>query len=237
MAKHQPIFSRSYVEQLEHEVKSGKHLSRYDSEEPSFDDPKMGYIPSVVKPEGLCEKMLSKSDSLFECAKELFKAFPDLTPLQASYEPFWVTLAHTDLFEYVVKKASGEKTPSYIIDHWFVPNSSALHRQELSNLWWTVYMSVYKEEDEMDDPYGLTELMFRNETFRTRVFGPSLVARHREAVIGILEALSQAPEMINEKNGRIIASHFNQLGAVKQLAYLDRTFFNNEMCNLMLHLS
>ena len=72
---------------------------------------------------------------------------------------------------------------------------------------------------------------FRNDNIRTHYFGPSTIFRHREAVIGILEFLVENPDISNvhfSSRCIYIIQYFNRLGAVKQLAYMDRYFFKEE---------
>lgn len=57
------------------------------------------------------------------------------------------------------------------------------------------------------------------------------VIQHKEAAIGLLQFLkdheNESYSLENVSNG--LTSYFNKLGAVKQLTYLDRTFFYDEM--------
>ena len=75
-------------------------------------------------------------------------------------------------------------------------------------------------------------MLFRNDTIRTHYFGASTIFRLREAMIGILEFLVENPDISGVHfNSRCIyiAQYFNRLGAVKQLAYMDRDFFKEEL--------
>jgi hypothetical protein len=114
----------------------------------------------------------------------------------------------------------------FIIDHWFV--SGSYYRHTLASLWWSVYLTI---DDRLQDPFELSEVLFRNQTFRTRTYGTSMVARIKEANMGILRYLKEHDDMTDnfELVGRAISSYFNRLGAVKQLSCLDRSFFYTEM--------
>lgn len=102
-------------------------------------------------------------------------------------------------------------------------------RSSLAGLWWSVYCSV---NETREDKYELTRMLFRNDNIRTHYFGASTVFRLREAMIGILEFLVENPDVSGvhfSSRCIYISQYFNRLGAVKQLAYLGRDFFKNEL--------
>ena len=103
-------------------------------------------------------------------------------------------------------------------------------RQGIGGLWWLVNLT---SDDSRDNPYELTEVLFRNYTLRYVRLGVSQVLQHKEAAIGILQFLkdheNEKFSLENVANG--LTSYFNKLGAVKQLTYLDRKFFYGEMKN------
>ena len=75
-------------------------------------------------------------------------------------------------------------------------------------------------------------MLFQNDNIRTHYFGASTIFRLREAMIGILEFLVENPDISSVHfNSRCIyiSQYFNRLGAVKQLAYMDREFFKEEL--------
>ena len=121
----------------------------------------------------------------------------------------------------------GTSTSNYILDHWFV-SSQGLIRNALANLWWNIHNTI---DSTREDPYELSEIVFKNYTLRTMTFGISTLIRHREAMIGILEFLKENPTITAESfenRGRFIVKYFNRLGAVKQLAYLERDYFKTK---------
>jgi hypothetical protein len=224
---YQRLIRPAHLDLLEQYVKEGKELERYLEKVFPVNEDYILVTPQVEEPLGLNERLDPKDD--FKSAVELYKAYKSLSPIQASDSYFWESLTHLDLFDYTKERWSLDKSKlssKMILDHWFV--SSGYYRHSLASLWWSVYLTV---DDKLQNPYELTEVFFGNQTFRTRTYGTSLVSRIREANIGILRYLKEHDDMTAtfDLTGRAISSYFNRLGAVKQLACMDRDFFYNEM--------
>lgn len=222
----QKVFKESYVEVLRCNIDPDK----YSGEAFEFDETQVKYLANVHHPENLQEKM--NPDNLLESAIALFEAYKDLTPLAASKIELWAYLSHVDLFDFMQKLypvvTEGSADAKFIQDRWFRSSQGAI-RSSLAGLWWSVYCSV---DESREDKYELTRMFFQNDNIRTHYFGPSTIFRHREAVIGILEFLVENPDISSVHfNSRCIyiAQYFNRLGAVKQLAYMDRFFFKEEL--------
>ena len=222
----QKVFKESYIERL----RSNIVPECYAGDSFDYDDTQIRYLANVEHPEGLLEKMNPDND--LESAIALYEAYPTLTPLSASKIELWVYLTHVDLFNYVQNRwpnvLNRTADAKYIQEHWF-RSSDGIIRTTLANLWWCVWGSV---DESRDDKYELTRMLFRHEEVRTRNFGASTLFRHREAIIGILEFLVENPDVSSVHFiGRCIyiTRYFNRLGAVKQLAYMDRDFFKNEL--------
>ena len=222
----QKVFKEAYVEAL----RSSIDPDNYAGETFVFDETQVRYMANVHHPEGLQEKM--NLDNLLESAIALYEAYPDLTPLSASKMELWAYLSHVDLFEYMQKRfpavKDGTADEKYIKEHWFRSSQGTI-RSSLAGLWWSVYCSV---DETRKDKYELTKVLFQQDSIRTHYFGNSITFRHREAIIGILEFLVENPDVSRVHfNSRCIyiAQYFNRLGAVKQLAYMDRQFFKEEL--------
>jgi len=226
----QPTFKESYIRVLKDSIEPEK----YYEIEFQYDPTMVRKVAGIYQPKGLCAKMIGATDKC-DSAILLYEAYKDLPLVVASNEAFWVYLTHVDLFDYVKMRWSDvlkkQATSSYIKDHWFYDGSPM--RTSIMEYWWGIYCTVDESRGE-ENKYDLSRVLFENETFRTRVFGTSLVIRHREAMLGILGYIYDHPAVKSsyEDNGRKIASHFNLLGATKQLAYLDHQFFYDEMGRL-----
>lgn len=226
---YQQYIKNSFLDDLKGQIKEGKGLELYFEEDFPIPEDMLQVIPQIKLPEGLCERMDPKNE-LFS-AIELYRAYKNLSPIQATDTYFWESLAHTNLFRYVKQRwpiSPDTITPDYILQHWFVSSSANVSRHSLASLWWPVYLTI---DEDLDNPFELTEVLFRNQTFRTRTYGTSLIFPIKEANMGILRYIKDHPDLVKnfEKAGLEIYKHFNRLGASKQLAAMDRRFFYSEM--------
>lgn len=226
----QKTFKESYTKELRDAVKSGENLSKYKDEHFDLESSKIKRLANLYEPYDLGQKLAGLEDDDFKAAIVVYEAYKDITLLIASNESFWAYLTHTSMFNYTQKRwpkvFEDSVEPDYILDHWFFGKS--IFRNAAASLWWTVHNTV---DEERQNKYELTSIMFKNYTLRTMTFGTTSLIRHREAMIGILEFLLENPEITDnyfENRGRFISKYFNLLGAVKQLASLDRHFFKQK---------
>lgn len=191
-------------------------------------------------PQDLCERMIKtfiKADSVdFECGKILYETL-NLTLRDASNPGLWSYLHHYDLFPYIKLRWPDIETPpnksssaDYIKNHWVQDKSSQAELLDypLSGLWWAFQIS----KDLMkENPYELTAILFKNVSFRTKYLGQSKVARHKEAVIGILEFIKEnnLHKHNFEENGRAIVVYVNLLGGIKPLSYFKKDWFKKQL--------
>ena len=99
----------------------------------------------------------------------------------------------------------------------------------LPSAWWSVYLSIDRTRE---NPYELTEILFKNQELRTNSFGPLTLIRHREAMIGILEFLKEHQELLVDgmnMRAQYIRKLFNFIGGTKRLEFMDRDFFKHEL--------
>ena len=236
----QQIFKEKYLLKLKEEV----NADNYKSSEFVYDKKQTLMLPTINKPDGLLKRLNHEND--FETAVEVFEAFKNLEPIQASDERLWAYLSHVDLYPYMIKRWSDVytgnaiKPDNYIRDHWFLESTiqSNLLRHAISGLWWAVYLSV--DEKRGEKKYELTKILFRQLDFPTRTLGTYKLGRHKEAVIGILEFI-QENELLFKKNYedrvRFITKHLNLIGGVKPLAYYERSFFKAELQKVSTNIS
>lgn len=231
----QKTFKESYMKTLRDAVKSGVAIPLYGKEAFEVDTTQVKRLANVYAPVGLVEKLNEVSEDDFKSAVAIYEAYKDISPLLASNEAFWAYLTHVDLFSYAQKRwpkvKENDCSADYILDHWFV-GSYGLLRNAIASMWWSVYNSI---DESRENKYELTELFFKNYTLRIVAFGPSLLIRHKEAMIGILSFLLDNPDITNnalEYRGQFISKYFNRLGAVKQLSFLNREFFYSKCVHL-----
>lgn len=227
------IFKPQYAEQLKKEVANGIELQRYGQEYFPFDEKMLIPLVGISEIGGVVSSLSPLPEDDIKSAKIIYQALDMLNPLQASYNVFWESLSHLDLFSYVQKrwprvKENAFDDKQYILDHWFVTKRPMRH--PIAGLWWSVNQTI--DENNKSNPYYLTEYLFKHFDFRTRRLGASTLFRYKPAVHGILKFMSECDE-INESyfEGRAnyIIMYFNQMGAVRQLASLPKEFFYDEL--------
>ena len=222
----QKVFKRSYMEELRRNIQ----ISDYQGESFPFDPSKVKSLANVYKPEGLLEKLDPEDD--FASAVEIYKAFENVTPLLASLPDLWVYLAHVDLFPYVQARHSDvlkdDVTEKYIVNHWF-ENEVSLFRMAIPSGWWSVYLSVDRDRE---NPYELTEILFKNQELRTNSFGPRTLIRHKPAMMGVLEFFKEHPELLEDgmnMRAQYIRKLFTFLSGTKRLEFLPKEYFKEEL--------
>lgn len=228
----QKILTKAYIDKIFEEVEKEEGLDRFLQDVFPYGEENLLVTPQVKEPAGLLERMVPTTEGDYLSAIALYDAYKCLTPLQAINSQFWESLALTDLFPYMQKRwnlAEAKNLKKSILNH-FTFKSHGLMRHGLAGLWWLVHLSV---DEQRDNKYELTEYLFKNYTLRFIRFGVGKVVQHKEATIGILQYIKDneenIPSLESVANG--LTSYFNKLGAVKQLTFLNRNFFYNEMEN------
>lgn len=229
----QKILKRAYLRKLKEGVENGRNLERYKSDNFEIDPEQTLFFPNIMKPVNLLNSLNANSNKDFESAIKIYEAYSDLELIQASDIRLWVYLSHVELYPYVKERWSGDINSDYVLRHWFIntPSQSNLLSDNLSQLWWAVHLSIDKNRGE-DKKYELTKVLFENRTFAFRTLGTYRLARHKEAMMGILEFIKENFDLFDNKfeaRGGYIAKYLNQLGGVKPIAYYDRNFFKSSL--------
>lgn len=214
------------------ELRKNIHISDYQGEAFPYDPSKVKPLANVYKPEGLLDRLDPDDD--FESAKEIYQAYETVTPLLASLPDLWVYLAHVDLFPYVQKRwprvFDEDVEEQYILNHWH--ENSHFMRTTFAGLWWHTYLTYDKQRE---NPFELTEVLFKSQDFRTLRFGELGLIRHRPAMIGVLEFLIDNPDITQnafDARGQYISRYFNLLGGTKQLSYMDKDYFKKKLIEI-----
>ena len=227
----QKTFKEKYANQLQYEAKQGIGINRYTKSEFEYDKNQILIIPTIEQPEGLLDKMDSSDDLV--SAKNLYEAYENITPLQASDESFWTYLTHVDLFPYVQERNNAVLEEGFddakYIDNYFFHGNGGLIYHPPAGLWWDVHCTIDKDSSE---PYKYTDYLFKDYGLRVTYMGRYALFRHKEEVFGILQFLMDNEDVSCEhfrQRSRWISQYFNKMGAVKQLRSLDRDYFYSEL--------
>lgn len=230
----QRTFKAKYADYLLEQAKLGLSLPNYALDTFPIEQENILYIPSIIHPNGLLDKMNPAIEKDFESAVALYEAYPCLSPLQASDKSFWVYLAHTELFPYVRERYpdvcnKNFDNSQYVLDYWFFGKGALNHA--LAGLWWAVYFSA--DEENPESKYDCTKFIFsKDSNFRTKYFVNNQIFRHKDASIGILRFLMEDEELCSaffRQKVRYIIKYFNKLGGTRQLVSLDKEFFYQEL--------
>lgn len=229
----QTILKKSYIEKVFEDVENGIGLDFFRKDIFPYEEEYLLVTPQVKHPENLLTQLVPTTEGDFQTATSIYNAYSSLTPLQAINAQFWESLTLTDLFPYMQKRwglieaRSDDELKKAILNH-FSMKSHGLIRHGLGGLWWLVHLTV---DENRDNRFELTEMLFKNYTLRYVRLGVGKVIQHKEAAIGILQYLKDNEQNITsmENVANALTSYFNKLGAVKQLTFLNRDFFYNEM--------
>lgn len=232
----QSLFRSTYVEDLRRRVADGSMVDYYRSDTFEYDATKILFAPTIFRPTSL-KLRLPEAGKFFDAdnAKTLHESFKTLTPLQASDTRLWTYLAHVDLFKYMsarwtaVKEGTAKDEATYILSHWFIatPSQGNLLRHGLAGLWWSAHLS---HDPGRENPYELTDVLYRQLDFATRTLGVYKLGRSKSAVLGILEFMVENPDLFSERfesKQRFVTKYLNQLGGVKPLPFFDKQFFKS----------
>ena len=237
----QNIFKSSYVSTLMLGVKDNSLIKYYESDVFLFDEQMILQSPSITLTQNsnliLPDK---KSYYDFENSKIIYSLYKDLSPLQASDIRFWIYLAHSNYYPYMCKRWPGIQDKSainkskYILDHWFItsPSQSNFLRHGIAGLWWAAHLTY---DEKREDPFELTQIVFRNLDFGFRTLGTYKLGRHKEAIIGIAEFIIEHPDVFEGKfqqKSRYLVKYLNQLGGTKPLSYFNRYYFKTALMDV-----
>lgn len=261
----QHIFTPQYVNYLENNIE----VSKYYDVQFTFDSSQVKKLNGIEKPRNLEAKLLEAED-LFKEAILLYEAFENLPPMFAATKVLWTYLTHVDLLQYVRKRwpeyqyflkgakkgtrKSEEESRNYIRQHWFY-SSNGIMRTSLMGLWWSVFLTLQKNEADGTNDYTLTKVFFSNDGLRTRRLGTGYLGRNKEALYGILSfinnnkelfgldenlkpILNQSEDSASGLENRMIwiTRHFNLIGGAKPLGCQSREFFYRELDRYKDHL-
>jgi hypothetical protein len=192
----------------------------------------------------LVAKMISafedkNNETEFEAGRILFENLK-LSPKQASDIGFWTYHNHYTFYPYITKRWSDLwddeqeviNSSTYIINHWVQSNSSQgeLMKYPISGLWWSFYLTV---DEEREDKYELTKLFFKNYSLRVVQMGQTRFARHKPAILGVLEFIKEnnLESKSLEQASRAIVPYVNLLGGIRPLTYFDKDWFKTKLQN------
>lgn len=156
-------------------------------------------------------------------SRNLYEAFKNLTPLQASNKYMWTYLCHKDkdCRKYIQQRWKG----SNIDQRYFVVNDGdgLYYFNSLSRLWWCAYFTYDKENKR--DPYALTKILYDNQMV-LRDFLGTINKSNFTRTKGMLLALSEFKNDLKQGEGinqyyRECNKILNHYAAVNALDFME----------------
>lgn len=223
----QNAFTKEFAEELELNIES--HLDLYTQAGGNFEQKDIVSL-QFDKPDGLLDSMLpylsSEAKIEVDAAIRLYEAFKDLTPLEASYSPFWCYLSHVDLYPYMYKRwIEGQDVPAdkmvdHINAHWFYKNGKL--RNHLEGMYWLVRQSVVYDEQGWPD-YTYTRFLFSRRVLGDRgIAARQFIFANDKVFKGVLDYIMKNENTIfahhMQARATYCASLLNTKGAVVELS-------------------
>lgn len=213
----QKIFSEDFCLQIKREIRKDDYSRFHDDK---FDYDQENVIKcNYAQPEGLLDRMLSyPKEDLFNPARELFEAYPDLTGIQASYAPFWMYLSLVDLYKYTIGLYPNPQDydAQYVQKHFLAGKYSA---QGLMGMWWSIKMTARKDAEGGID-YTLSEYLLNKHSQLTQSLTESKLFRCKSVAQGVVEYFIENPDDCKRDIINDALKHINMIGSIKQLACL-----------------
>ena len=237
----QPIFTRSYTEELREHLGAGSNLTDYLLQEMAISD--VGILQSTLEVADVPPELDPSVGADVDNAIRVYEFLEKLDKTQASDKRLWVYLSHVTFRAYTmgrweVKGSADEltyngemrrKAISYIAEHWFLSgNARSLRRHSIARLWWAAYLTVapwerdpeYFGELEDDDRYKYTRVVFSTQDIAQNLLERRLGWSDR-ILIAVLEYLRQNPNVAqNRESMRNLIKELNLVLGYRKLATL-----------------
>jgi hypothetical protein len=237
----QPIFNRSYSEELREDLASGGTLTDYLL--PDIEVPESGILQSTLEVSDTVPELATDVGSDTENAIKVYEFLKNLDKTQASDKRLWIYLSHVTFRNYTMGrwglKTSAEeltespdakrKAISYVSERWFLSgNARSLRRHSIARLWWAAYLTVapwskdpeYFGSLENEDRYIYTKILFITQDIVQQILERRLGWSDR-LLIAILEFLRQHPEIAQNRDAvRSLMKELNLVLGYRKLSVL-----------------
>lgn len=225
------IYTNDYMSKLDEEIANLSFLDHF--EDGIFhDDNAETYEYEVEDCDDDNINLTAQSGYELDNALALYNCYK-LSRVEASNRGFWTYLSLNKFSKYnktlfnINKDVKNKK--DYIYDHYVLGKSpSSMMRHTLCGLWWGVKLTV---DENREDKFELTELMFRQISFFSRFLGINLIALE-PALHGMLEFILEHKSLFDnsfESRMRIMSTIVNRLGGTKLICSMDSEFFKKEL--------
>lgn|SRR5574344_1098432 len=224
------IYTNDYISKLDEEIADLSFLNHF--EDGIFkDENALTYEYELEDCDDEHISLIAQKGFDFDNAIELYQTYK-LSRVEASNRGLWTYLSLNKFAKYNKSLFNINKDvkdiQGYIYDHYVLGKSpSSMLRHTLCGMWWAVKLSV---DENREDKYELTEILFKQISFFSRFLGINLIALE-PALHGILEFIAEHKELFEhnfESRMRFISTVVNRLGGTKLICAMDKDFFKSE---------
>lgn len=220
-------FKKSYLEKIKQLAKDSANIHLFAAEKFDFSTSDLVRMHGVEHPTELLDQMM-KSNTEYDAAIHLYKAYENISPLTASDEAFWSYLALVELNPYARKRLSSLQnleSNKVVLARYFA--QERIIKNVIARLWWAVYMSEQGQAYE-ENRFNLTKVLFSHtELFDTLT--QSKLFRYKSATIGILSFFAEHQDLITREKTLFAMKYFNRIGGARELIALPASFFKTEL--------
>lgn len=138
-------------------------------------------------------KMGPGSPSIYDInnAQVLYELYKDIPIELASEEGFWAYLAHTEFWEYMLRRWPVDGGETTLKTRYFFGNEKPYYRNGLSRLWWYAHTTLNKE---LEDPYYYTKIALKEQERAAILLETVNLSRNRVALFATLDVLNMIDE-------------------------------------------
>ena len=237
----QPIFNRSYSEELREKLSAGNDLTDYLETEVTI--PESAILQSTLEVSERTPELAIGVEADVDNSIKVYEFLENLDKTQASDKRLWIYLSHVTFREYTMgrwglKTSSDDllynndakrKAITYVAERWFLSgNARSLRRHSIARLWWATYLTVapwekdpeYFGELENDDRYVYTRVLFFTQDIVQQILERRL-GWSDKILITILEYLRLHPETAQSREAvRNLMKELNLVLGYRKLAVL-----------------
>lgn len=133
-------------------------------------------------------KVGTKTPSSYDSdnAQVLYELYKDIPIELASEESFWTYLAHTEFWDYMLRRWPVDGKETTLNTRYFFGKDKPYFRNGLSRLWWYAHTTYNKE---LDDPYYHTKIALKEQERAAILLETVNLSRNRVALFATLDVL------------------------------------------------
>jgi len=157
-------------------------------------------------------------------ARNIYDAFKNLTPVQASNKYMWTYLCHAipEYRKYILNRWTDLRENTIKTRYFVTSTKDSLFNNSLSRLWWYAHLTY---DSKKQNPYALTQTLLTNQTICTD-FIDTYNCRNANRSKGVLSAIKEFIDILGTTKGvsnyfRECNKYLNRYAAVTNMDFLE----------------